>query len=163
MHAAVGSLRRMSRLVPRAGESAAPQPARTYASAIQLLNSLQSNAAVIEAIRKSGGKGGEAQVLESIEYLKRIGYAPADLDALNVIHVTGTKGKGSTCAFTDSLLRTMAPDARVGFYSSPHLVAVRERIRINGQPIAEELFAKYFYEVWERLERDTTVRIPFVV
>lgn len=47
---------------------------RTYSQAIELLNSLQSNAAVIEAIRKSGGKGGEAQVLESLEYLKRIGY-----------------------------------------------------------------------------------------
>lgn len=47
---------------------------KTYAQAIQLLNSLQSNAAVIEAIRLSGGKGGEAQVLESLEYLKRIGY-----------------------------------------------------------------------------------------
>ena len=47
---------------------------RTYAQAITLLNSLQSNAAVIEAIRLSGGKGGEVQVLESLEYFKRIGY-----------------------------------------------------------------------------------------
>lgn len=44
----------------------------------------------------------------------------------------------------------------VGLYTSPHLVAVRERIRINGKPISEEDFAKYFFEVWDRLEANTT-------
>lgn len=47
---------------------------RSYSDAIAQLNSLQSNAAVIELIRKQGGKGGEQQVVESIEYLSRIGY-----------------------------------------------------------------------------------------
>ncbi|CEQ40650.1 SPOSA6832_02278, partial [Sporobolomyces salmonicolor] len=143
--------------------------ARNYAAAIDALNSLQSNAAVIEAIRKSGGKGGEAQMIESVEYLKRIGYTASDLDLflpssgrnhlnrLNVLHITGTKGKGSTSAFTSSLLTTLAPGAKVGLYTSPHLVAVRERIRINGQPIAEETFAKYFWEVWDKLEADKQV------
>jgi folylpolyglutamate synthase len=42
-------------------------------------------------------------------------------------------------------------------YTSPHLCAVRERIRINGEPLSEELFAKYFFEVWERLESDQKV------
>jgi len=36
--------------------------------------------------------------------------------------------------------------------SSPHLVQVRERIRINGQPISKELFTKYFWLVYNRLE-----------
>ncbi|KAG8141829.1 putative Folylpolyglutamate synthase protein [Naja naja] len=36
--------------------------------------------------------------------------------------------------------------------SSPHLVQVRERIRINGQPISQELFSKYFWQVYNRLE-----------
>lgn len=35
--------------------------------------------------------------------------------------------------------------------SSPHLVQVRERIRINGQPIGKELFTKYFWQVYGRL------------
>lgn len=38
-----------------------------------------------------------------------------------------------------------------GLYTSPHLVAVRERIRINGAPISEETFTEYFFEVWDRL------------
>lgn len=37
------------------------------------------------------------------------------------------------------------------------MVAVRERIRINGKPIEEEMFAKYFFEVWDRLEKDPKV------
>ena len=43
-------------------------------------------------------------------------------------------------------------ETTLGLYTSPHLVAVRERIRINGQPISEELFAKYFFDVWDKLE-----------
>lgn len=37
-------------------------------------------------------------------------------------------------------------------FSSPHLVQVRERIRINGQPISKELFTKYFWQVYGRLD-----------
>jgi folylpolyglutamate synthase len=37
-------------------------------------------------------------------------------------------------------------------YTSPHLRAVRERIQLNGAPLSEPLFAKYFFEVWDRLE-----------
>ncbi|GAA5850349.1 hypothetical protein JCM3766R1_004319 [Sporobolomyces carnicolor] len=127
---------------------------RSYVAAIDALNSLQSNAAVIDAIRKSGTTNGEAQMVEGVEYLKRIGYTTSDLNRLNVLHITGTKGKGSTSAFTSSLLTTLAPDARVGLYTSPHMVAVRERIRINGKPIAEDVFAKYFWQVWDKLEAD---------
>ena len=47
---------------------------RSYSAAIDALNSLQSNAAVIDAIRKSGTTNGEAQMVEGVEYLKRIGY-----------------------------------------------------------------------------------------
>lgn len=78
---------------------------------------------------------------------------PTDLNALNVLHITGTKGKGSTAAFTSSLLRSLAPQAKVGLYTSPHMIAVRERIRIGGVPLEEGVFARYFWEVWEKLER----------
>ncbi|GAA6016067.1 hypothetical protein JCM8202_005400 [Rhodotorula sphaerocarpa] len=128
--------------------------ARSYASAIEALNGLQSNAAVIDAIRKSGGKGGDVQLREQLEYMQRIGYSPADLNRMNVLHITGTKGKGSTSAFVSSLLTRLAPSAKVGLYTSPHMVAVRERIRINGEPIPEDMFARYFWEVWDKLEAD---------
>lgn len=44
-----------------------------------------------------------------------------------------------------------------GLFTSPHLVAVTERIRINGTPISEEHFTKFFFEVWDRLEKNDTV------
>jgi folylpolyglutamate synthase len=47
-----------------------------------------------------------------------------------VIHVAGTKGKGSTCAMVERMLREAG--YRTGLFTSPHLIDVRERIRING-------------------------------
>ncbi|OCF31131.1 folylpolyglutamate synthase [Kwoniella heveanensis CBS 569] len=133
---------------------------KTYAEAISLLNTCQSNAAAIEAIRKSGGRLNEHGIAEMNDYLRRIGYKPDDLNKLNVVHITGTKGKGSTSAFTERILRSHIPGGKIGLYTSPHLCAVRERIRINGEPISEELFAKYFFEVWERLETDSKPLTP---
>lgn len=89
---------------------------------------------------------------EMLEWTRRIGYKASDFNRLNIIHVTGTKGKGSTCAFTQSILSQYQPKIqKIGLYTSPHLKSVRERIRINGQPIAEDLFTKYFFEVWDKL------------
>ncbi|EIN10312.1 FolC bifunctional protein [Punctularia strigosozonata HHB-11173 SS5] len=128
---------------------------KTYTDAVAALNDTQSNAATLDAVRASGGRLSQFAIPEMIEYLHRIGYTPEDLNRMNVIHVTGTKGKGSTCAFVDSILRRERPSFKVGLYTSPHLVAVRERIRINGTPISEELFAKFFFEVYDRLSANT--------
>ncbi|WVQ62257.1 uncharacterized protein L199_000396 [Kwoniella botswanensis] len=133
---------------------------KTYSEAISLLNTCQSNAATIEAIRKSGGRLNEHAVAEMHDYLRKIGYKPDDLNKLSVVHITGTKGKGSTSAFTERILRTHIPNGKIGLYTSPHLCAVRERIRINGEPISEEIFAKYFFEVWEKLEADSKTLTP---
>ena len=57
------------------------------------------------------------------------------------VHVAGTNGKGSTCAFTAAELR--ARGFRVGVYTSPHLVSVRERVVVDGVPIGEEAFAEW--------------------
>ncbi|THH33685.1 hypothetical protein EUX98_g581 [Antrodiella citrinella] len=133
---------------------------RSYKDAIDCLNTLQSNAATIEASRASGGKLIKVAIPETIEYLGRIGYSVKELNALNVIHVTGTKGKGSTCAFTDSILRHAKPEWKVGLFTSPHLVAVRERIRINGAPLPEEDFARFFFDVWDRLDQNQTRANP---
>ncbi|KDN62666.1 putative folylpolyglutamate synthase [Colletotrichum sublineola] len=135
---------------------------RTYNDAVDALNTLQTPFAVIEARRKAGVRPDEASVREMRAYLARLGYSISDLDSLNVIHVAGTKGKGSTCAFTDAILarhRARSPASlprKVGLLTSPHLIAVRERIRINGAPLSEALFARYFFEVWDRLGESRT-------
>ncbi|KAK3985940.1 tetrahydrofolylpolyglutamate synthase [Cladorrhinum sp. PSN332] len=141
--------------------------ARSYNDAIDALNSLQTPFAVIEARRKAGIRPDADSVREMRGYLARIGYpSPRDLDPLNIIHVAGTKGKGSTCAFVDSILsryqRKGGPPKKIGLLTSPHLIAVRERIRINSSPISEETFAKYFFEVWDRLEANSSVAADHV-
>jgi folylpolyglutamate synthase len=97
----------------------------------------------------------EQAIPEMVEWARRIGYKRSDFNCLNIIHVAGTKGKGSTCAFASSILseyRRAGVLQKIGLYTSPHLRAVRERIQINGKPISEETFAKYFFEVWDRIE-----------
>ncbi|KAK5074144.1 hypothetical protein LTS08_005103 [Lithohypha guttulata] len=136
--------------------------ARTYSDAIASLNSLQTNFAIVDAIRKSGRKMNEQAIPEMVEWCRKIGYQPSDFDKLNTIHIAGTKGKGSTSAFISSILTKYlgtksTKDGRilskVGLYTSPHLRFVRERIQINGEPLSEEKFARYFFEIWDRLER----------
>jgi dihydrofolate synthase/folylpolyglutamate synthase len=66
---------------------------------------------------------------------------------LRFIHVAGTNGKGSTCAMVEAGLRLAGH--RTGLYTSPHLVSPTERIRVNGEPVAEEVFAALFNRVHE--------------
>ena len=72
-----------------------------------------------------------------------------------MVHVAGTKGKGSTCAFTASILSqyrtTHGPVSKIGMFTSPPLRSARDRMRIDGSPISEALFTKYFFEVWDKL------------
>jgi len=130
---------------------------RTYNDAIDALNTLQTPHDIIEQRRKAGIRPDASSIAEMKVYLDRIGYKLSDLTRLNVVHVAGTKGKGSTCAFVDAILgehrRVHGSPRKTGLFISPHLIAVRERIRINSEPISEELFAKYFFDVWDRLEK----------
>uniref|UniRef100_A0A8C5N1C7 Folylpolyglutamate synthase n=1 Tax=Leptobrachium leishanense TaxID=445787 RepID=A0A8C5N1C7_9ANUR len=127
----------------------APVVRMEYQDAIRTLNTLQTNASYLEHVKRLRSDP-EEQLNAMLLFLERSGLRVEDLDQLNIIHVTGTKGKGSTCAFTEQILRNCG--LKTGFYSSPHLVQVRERIRINGQPISKELFSKYFWQVYNRLE-----------
>jgi dihydrofolate synthase/folylpolyglutamate synthase len=56
-------------------------------------------------------------------------------ESFRAVHVAGTNGKGSTSSMTESILRTGG--VRTGLFTSPHLVSFTERIRINGEEIAE--------------------------
>jgi len=74
--------------------------------------------------------------LEPMQDLARALGSPHE--QLRFIHIAGTNGKGSTAAFCESCLR--AAGFRVGLYTSPHLVSVRERIQINRRIISEDDF-----------------------
>lgn len=68
---------------------------------------------------------------------------------LRILHVGGTNGKGSVSALADAILR--AAGVRTGLYTSPHLLDVTERIRIDGAPISPEALAGYVDALAPRL------------
>ena len=75
-------------------------------------------------------------------FLKRLGNPAADR---KIVHVAGTNGKGSVCAYLQAIL--MAEGKRTGFFTSPHLVSVNERIRVDNIQIDNETFLKVFRKV----------------
>ena len=68
-----------------------------------------------------------------------------------IIHVAGTNGKGSVCAYLQSILRTAG--FHVGMFISPHLETMRERILYDGEMIPQESFVKTFELVREESDR----------
>ena len=78
----------------------------------------------------------------SREVFQRLGLGPL---APRVITVTGTNGKGSTCAFLASLLAGQG--LRVGVYSSPHLLRYNERVRLNGTEASDAQLCAAFEAV----------------
>ena len=71
-------------------------------------------------------------------------------DVTPTVHITGTKGKGSTAAMVTSVLEQArrAP----GLYTSPHLHAFRERIRLGQEPVSEAVFGGLMGQVWPVIE-----------
>jgi len=61
-------------------------------------------------------------------------------DFAKSVHITGTKGKGSTSAMIASVLAQAG--YRTGLYTSPHLLSINERIQVDGQNITEDAFAR---------------------
>ena len=83
------------------------------------------------------GKGVKVGLENMTRLLERLGNPHK---SLKCIHVAGTNGKGSTCAFIDSMLRQTG--AKVGLYTSPFLMRYNERMRINGAEIPDETVAR---------------------
>lgn len=71
-------------------------------------------------------------------------------DKLNIIHVAGTNGKGSTCSFISSILKESG--YKVGLYTSPFLETFTERIRVNGENISQEDVARIVNLIKEKTE-----------
>ena len=106
----------------------------------------------IESMRRFG----KATGLEvSTALLGKLEYPEKNMD---IIHIAGTNGKGSTAAFLASLLKESGK--RVGLFTSPHLVTFRERIQINGNYISEDdvvFWGEKVLEAARGLEVDATM------
>ena len=81
--------------------------------------------------------------------LERVSQVAARLDVLRpapfVFTVAGTNGKGTTCRTLESIL--LAAGYRVGVYSSPHLIRYTERVRVQGEELAELDHTRSFAEI----------------
>lgn len=96
---------------------------------------MRSAAEVIEAIhnaRYTGRKVGLENTRALLQTLELSAVVPA-------VHVAGTNGKGSVCAMVESMLRRAG--YHTGLYTSPFLQSYHERIRLDGQPVSDELLA----------------------
>ncbi|KAG9234032.1 Mur ligase [Amylocarpus encephaloides] len=128
---------------------------RSYDDAINTLNTLQTTYAELTRRRLAGIRFVPLANDHLRVCLSKVGYSQDDLTKLNIVHVAGTKGKGSTCAYVDSMLSQYrhihSIPQNIGLFTSPHLIAVRERIKINSTPISCSLFAKYFFEIYDAL------------
>lgn len=133
----------------------------SYDEAVTALNSLQTNAITLKKTRKERQRNVHLNLPITRKNFERSGMTFDDLNKMKIIHVSGTKGKGSTCAFCESILRHSG--LKTGFYSSPHLVSVTERIRINGMPIEQEKFTSHFWRVYDKVcrDRDEEDRPPY--
>lgn len=80
-------------------------------------------------------------------FLKKLGNPEQDL---RIIHVAGTNGKGSVCAYMSSILQEAG--YRTAVFTSPHLVDMRERFTVNGKMISEEAFLQVYRAVGDELQ-----------
>lgn len=77
-------------------------------------------------------------------------------EKMRIIHVAGTNGKGSVCAYLCSILR--AAGYSVGLFTSPHLVDIRERFVVDQEMISREDFVRIFRKIYGMLDRNAPER-----
>ena len=85
-------------------------------------------------------------------FLKKLGNPEQNL---RIIHVAGTNGKGSVCAYMSSILQEAG--YRTAVFTSPHLVDMRERFTVNGKMISEETFLQVYRAVGDALQEANSV------
>ena len=91
-------------------------------------------------------------------FLKKLGNPEQNL---RIIHVAGTNGKGSVCAYMSSILQEAG--YRTAVFTSPHLVDMRERFAVNGEIISEEAFLQAFCAVGDAVQKANSVTPEFVL
>lgn len=102
---------------------------------------------------------GQAGIELGLDRLLRVKAALGQSQHCPVIIVGGTNGKGSTCAFLENIIDRAG--YKVGCYTSPHLLAYNERIRLNGKPVADDLLCQAFARVEAAREAEGGVALTY--
>ena len=119
------------------------------------MNTLEDWLSYLESLHPRGQAGIELG-LERIRQVKGV------LDQTQhcpVITVGGTNGKGSTCAYLENIVARAG--YRVGCYTSPHLFAYNERVRINGQPASDAALCNAFSRVESARRQAGDIRLTY--
>ncbi|MGE5608737.1 MAG: bifunctional folylpolyglutamate synthase/dihydrofolate synthase [Bacillota bacterium] len=122
-----------TKVTPAGGANTAGAGTNAYAKALRILSSLTDH----ERLRIVRYNTDNFDLERMRNLLKKLGNPHEQFKS---VHVAGTKGKGSTCAMTAAMLQ--ACGYKVGLYTSPHLVDMRERIQINGEMIPQAEFIR---------------------
>ncbi|MEP0845005.1 MAG: bifunctional folylpolyglutamate synthase/dihydrofolate synthase [Phycisphaerae bacterium] len=135
-------------LRPKARQKASGTGIRTYNAALSFLESMAN----YEKMTRVGYNTSNFNLSRMNRLLAALGNPHK---ALKSVHIAGTKGKGSTAMMLASMLSNCG--MKIGLYTSPHLVDVRERIQINGTMIPESEFTRLMTRmapVTRRLAKD---------
>ncbi|MBI2276239.1 MAG: bifunctional tetrahydrofolate synthase/dihydrofolate synthase [Dechloromonas sp.] len=88
---------------------------------------------------------GQAGIELGLDRIRQVKAALGQVQHCPVIVVGGTNGKGSTCAYLESIVARAG--YKVGCYTSPHLLAYNERVRVNGRPVDDAALCAAFAQV----------------
>lgn len=125
------TLTRPTRRLPKT--KPATRQVRTFRSAVNYLGSL-TNYERVQRVQYTPSNFSLARMNRLLSALGR------PHRSFKSIHIAGTKGKGSTATMLAAMLR--ACGYKVGLYTSPHILSIRERIVVNGKMISESAFAR---------------------
>ncbi|XP_058081184.1 folylpolyglutamate synthase-like isoform X2 [Magnolia sinica] len=123
----------------------------SYEAAMEALSSLITR-------RKRGDGSNRVEKFSLMFKYMKVLDLEEHIAGLKIIHIAGTKGKGSTCTFSEAILRECG--FQTGLFTSPHLVDVRERYRIDGVNISEDKFLQHFWDCWNQLKEKVTDDLP---
>lgn len=102
---------------------------------------------------------GQAGIELGLDRIRLVKEALGQVQHCPVIIVGGTNGKGSTCAYLASIIDRAG--YRVGCYTSPHLMAYNERVRLNGQPASDAALCAAFERVEAARQRAGGVALTY--
>ncbi|HDZ22896.1 hypothetical protein LCGC14_0019170 [marine sediment metagenome] len=128
----------------KAKKASAKKPTRTYESALKFL---YSQTDYEQMLRVQYNR--DTFSLDRMRcLLKKIGNPQ---EKIRTVHIAGTKGKGSTATMLAEMLR--ACGHRVGLYTSPHIVDIRERIKVNGDMVSRPALTKLIIKLERHVKR----------
>lgn len=107
---------------------------------------------ISDVIMKIAGRGREkiAHLPVTKAIVNALGLGEA-LSRMRLVHVAGTKGKGTTSMYISRLLAANGC-SKVGLFTSPHILDLRERFLIDNEQLPEKKFAEYFFFIYQQIQ-----------